>query len=310
MLVKAPDTKLPIRSPWLAIVNRQTEVSRELAGARTLASLEPLPQWVGWCYETRKGQSKRTKVPYRPSGMRARANDPATWRTRKEVQNYAGQPVYFDGAGLMLGKLRDSSRLCAYGIDLDTCRDPKTGEIAGWAAEELARFPSYAEVSPSGTGVKLFGLYRMADLPALLDALGQTYGKQRYGFKHCLDGGEHGPGIEFYAAVRFFTVTGRRLPDAPAELHLTDVGPLVHLIREHGGSSGGGHGPHRAGTRAAGTECDNSRSAAAMRLGKKLVAMGASYEVMRDALLGDPGEVGEWAHEKGLANGERELWRI
>ncbi len=31
LLVKAPNTKLPIQSPWLAIMNRQTEIARKLA---------------------------------------------------------------------------------------------------------------------------------------------------------------------------------------------------------------------------------------------------------------------------------------
>jgi hypothetical protein len=33
LLVKAPNTKLPIQSPWLAIMNRQTEIARKLTRA-------------------------------------------------------------------------------------------------------------------------------------------------------------------------------------------------------------------------------------------------------------------------------------
>ena len=36
LLVKAPHTKLPIQSPWLAIVNRQTEIARKLAAELAL----------------------------------------------------------------------------------------------------------------------------------------------------------------------------------------------------------------------------------------------------------------------------------
>lgn len=36
LLVKAPNTKLPIQSPWLAIVNRQTEIARKLAAELAL----------------------------------------------------------------------------------------------------------------------------------------------------------------------------------------------------------------------------------------------------------------------------------
>ena len=36
LLVKAPNTKLPIQSPWLAIMNRQTEIARKLAAELAL----------------------------------------------------------------------------------------------------------------------------------------------------------------------------------------------------------------------------------------------------------------------------------
>ncbi len=36
LLVKAPDTKLPIQSPWLSNMNRQTEIARELAAELAL----------------------------------------------------------------------------------------------------------------------------------------------------------------------------------------------------------------------------------------------------------------------------------
>ena len=36
LLVKAPNTKLPIQSPWVAIMNRQTEIARKLAAELAL----------------------------------------------------------------------------------------------------------------------------------------------------------------------------------------------------------------------------------------------------------------------------------
>ena len=35
-LVRAPHSKLPIQSPWVAIMNRQTEIARELAAELAL----------------------------------------------------------------------------------------------------------------------------------------------------------------------------------------------------------------------------------------------------------------------------------
>ena len=36
LLVKAPNTKLPIQSPWVAVMNRQTEIARKLAAELAL----------------------------------------------------------------------------------------------------------------------------------------------------------------------------------------------------------------------------------------------------------------------------------
>jgi P27 family predicted phage terminase small subunit len=40
MLVKAPNTGLPIQSPWLPIVNRQTDIARKLAADLALTPTE------------------------------------------------------------------------------------------------------------------------------------------------------------------------------------------------------------------------------------------------------------------------------
>jgi primase-polymerase (primpol)-like protein len=42
------------------------------------------------------------------------------------------------------------------GVDLDNCRGRETGEIADWAKEIIRGLASYTEVSPSGTGVKIW----------------------------------------------------------------------------------------------------------------------------------------------------------
>ncbi len=40
LLVKAPNTKLPIQSPWVAIMNHQTEFARKLAAGLALPPAE------------------------------------------------------------------------------------------------------------------------------------------------------------------------------------------------------------------------------------------------------------------------------
>lgn len=154
------------------------------------------PQWVLWRFVQRDG--KPTKVPFQTNGRPARPNDPATWSTFASVAEKAGK---YDGIGYVFA---EDDPYC--GIDLDGCRNPQTGEIAEWAAELIRRAGTYAEVSPSGTGVKLFargnwngqGHNRKVDAPTVTD--------------------EKQPGIELYDSKRFFCVTGDRLPESPATI--------------------------------------------------------------------------------------------
>src|SRR6185437_16610989 len=42
------------------------------------------------------------------------------------------------------------------GIDLDDCIDPATGELKAWGQQFIDQLDSYSEISPSGTGVKVY----------------------------------------------------------------------------------------------------------------------------------------------------------
>ena len=107
-------------------------------------------QWVAWKAVPMPGKKAR-KIPINPAtGDQAKANDSATWgsfeaaveRARKD--NLAGIGYEFAADDPYAG------------IDLDHCRDNKTGQwvvdVADWTVE---LFSTYAEASPSGTGVKL-----------------------------------------------------------------------------------------------------------------------------------------------------------
>ena len=117
------------------------------------ADYADLPRWVCWRPETRNG--KPTKVPVTWTGKAAKSTDPATWNVcaacAKGVANRG-----FAGTGIVLGDLGDGRHLV--GVDLDGCRDPDTGAIDPWAQAVLDDFKSYAEVSPSGTGIKIFAI--------------------------------------------------------------------------------------------------------------------------------------------------------
>ncbi len=95
------------------------------------------------------------------------------------------------------------------GIDLDHVRDLETGELAPEAAEIIRRCGTYAEVSPSGRGVKLIGFVPIDATPELPRKKSDLD-----------DGGE----IEVYASGRYFTATGDRLEEAPAELGNVEEG--------------------------------------------------------------------------------------
>jgi primase-polymerase (primpol)-like protein len=144
------------------------------------AQLTERPQWVCWRLETRR--DKPTKVPYTPgTERRASSTDLLTWRTfREALEAYEAALPPYDGIGFVL-----SSADPFVGIDLDRCRDPKDGEISGWAQKIISRVQEgYIEASPSGTGVHII-----------------VQGAVR-------DGGMRKGKVEMYSRERFFTITG------------------------------------------------------------------------------------------------------
>lgn len=156
--------------------------------------LRALPQWVTWklC-----GDDAR-KVPFNAvTGTTARTNDQSTWSdygTAVEAlhtSDHAGLGFVFAGGGGL------------FGIDLDGCIDAEGG-IQPWAMQIVRDFATYAEISPSGTGIKLFargsldrGRKTELDTPAVCDRK---------------------PAVEMYGSGRYFTVTGQRVGDTPLEL--------------------------------------------------------------------------------------------
>jgi hypothetical protein len=134
----------------------------------TLADLANRSVWVGWRQEMRNGRS--TKIPYDPKTGRLAATDNAsTWATRDQAERWANCERA-DGVGVMLGELDGGELLC--GIDLDTCRSPESDDIAPWAQEIIDRFMTYTEVSPSGTGAKLFFTVDSGDLAISRENMG------------------------------------------------------------------------------------------------------------------------------------------
>ena len=155
--------------------------------ARVFAGYLGEPRWVEW------KDIAGNKVPYTPGTKRkALVDKPATWRRLADCR---GDRRGFVLNGDDLG-----------GIDLDACRNPETGELTPWAMEIVTDFNSYTEISPSGTGVKIFARGAPDAISNNVLAMpGEPISGKR-------------PQIEAYITKRYFTVTGERLPEAPDEI--------------------------------------------------------------------------------------------
>jgi hypothetical protein len=152
-----------------------------------LAPLGAMPNWVVWRL-TKNGSGKWTKPPFQsqfPSRL-ARNNVAATWSSHaaavEAVKNGEG-----DGIGFVL----TGTDIVA--IDLDHCRDPKTGQIDPWAQAIIDQAAgSYVEITVSGTGLRVIGKGAGAETHTNYKIEGQDGAK-----------------VEIYrGAVRYITVSG------------------------------------------------------------------------------------------------------
>jgi hypothetical protein len=95
------------------------------------------------------------------------------------------------------------------GIDLDSCRDAN-GAIADWAQGVITRFNTYAEVSPSETGVKLFFLMTADDWNKLLSLLGLNAEDKQLTRKTFAAGPHREVAID---TARFYAITEQKFDD-------------------------------------------------------------------------------------------------
>lgn len=160
-------------------------------------TLTTRPQWVVWKAEERNG--KLTKVPYNArTGQLAESDNAATWSTYGEAVDVA---ECYDGIGYVFSPDDPYT-----GIDLDDCIVDTT--LLPWAEQLLRGLSSYSEISPSGTGIKVWvegktpgsAKPRKAKIPPEIipsDVPGS---------------------IEIYPTGRFFTVTGWHVQGTPREI--------------------------------------------------------------------------------------------
>ncbi|MUV88501.1 hypothetical protein GJ629_00220 [Halapricum sp. CBA1109] len=155
-------------------------------------TIRGIEQWICWREKDRDG--KTTKIPtkpYRTSGSpNAKTDDPSHWRDFETALNYhrSGR-IATTGIGFVFSKETE-----IVGVDLDSCRNPETGEFDKWAQDVIDRLDSFTEVSPSETGAHVLLKGRLPD------------GRNRRG------------DIEMYDEGRFFTVTGEHVEGTPLEI--------------------------------------------------------------------------------------------
>lgn len=155
------------------------------------SELKQISQWVLWKTVMRDGQA--TKLPYRFTGELAKSNDPETWGDFETALKRYLLGVW-DGIGFVFSA---DDPYC--GIDLDGCRKKDTGEISEWAKQIILEFSSYAEVSPSETGVKIWvrGSWPYSGNKQILKDMEPVSDKT--------------PAIEVYDKLRYFAATGNAL---------------------------------------------------------------------------------------------------
>lgn len=173
--------------------------------ARELAEY---PQWVAWEYR----EQKKKKAPINPHTWQdASPIDRSTWGTYDEALAAAGRN---EQVGFVF-----SADDPFTGIDLDDC--VIDGEVLPWAVEIVESLNSYTEISPSGTGLKIW-------------IKGRKPGDK------CRTGD-----IEIYDEDRFFTFTGRVFHNRSIEDCQDQLEHLYHKLfppeqESHGINTGGG----------------------------------------------------------------------
>jgi hypothetical protein len=215
-----------------------------------LADLAEMPRWVAWREEEREradGTSVKTKIPYDPNsnGQAKIPTNPATWGTRAKAERRwrqldDGRP---GGVGIVLGDLGNG--FCLMGLDLDRCITPNDDgiDIDDPTNAILERFNSYAEVSPSRLGIKVFFLIP-DDHKAAVERLLER--KTRKAFAAT----EH---REIAVDVaRYYAVTGVGLDDHP-RLRVVAVEDIRWFIAEAGPQFLREHRPEAAATATART---------------------------------------------------------
>lgn len=185
-------------SPFARADSRYCSTRCRVASHRVRhAGASPLPAALRDC--ARWVRHDAAKRPLTVQGRGASSTNARTWATYAA----AHASTVGDGIGFVLN---GDGIVC---LDLDHCITDDG--IAPWAAAVLANTPAtYVEVSPSGSGLHVWGT---GDVPA--------------GRVLAVDGGR----VEVYGASRYLTVTEKPYAGAPS--HLADLSAVIAQVTHH-----------------------------------------------------------------------------
>lgn len=222
--------------------------------------------WVCWSEIERDG--RRVKLPLSPvNGRAASVAQPGTWARYTQAKTFRRK----SGVGLVL-TLTAQGRLI--GIDLDSCRHPETGAVAGWATEVIDAMASYTEISPSGSGFKIFAVMTEQEWQGARMLLSRDM--RRLGASWKMAGDHHPPGVELYLGGRYFTVTGREDGARPVrKIACEEVSLIIRLCEQRFKKAAS---RSRTASRRRGKGVDQSESGRAFRVCLAAVREGVPVE--------------------------------
>ncbi len=177
-----------------------------------LSELVKINKWLNWKWHTRPN-GKLDKPPTDAYGIKSGTNNPLNHRPLENAA-WSVRAGYTDGIGF--APAADFGYIF---IDLDDCIDPVTREMLPGAVDIIQRAGSYAEISPSGNGVRIIGY-----------ADGWNYGNAiRY--YELPDKSFHG---EMYTNSGYVTITFDSI--VPANTSLRNVAAVANELGAYGRS--------------------------------------------------------------------------
>ena len=237
------------------IFNSETECSNEVQRLKLLQKQHPLrpevippelvhsSQWIVWSYEVggrKNGKFGPDKIAYQARNPQLKSSrwHASDWSDLATALQCVKDNPHIDGIGYFFSK-NDG----LIGVDFDNCRDPKTGRIRKEYQFWIDKLNGYTEVSPSGTGIKVW----------VKGTINSKYFRndESTGFRiqNFADGI-----IEIYRRGQYFTVTTQSLEGfeyiKPAQEELDVLSEFYHSRTRNtlsGGWVSGEYGPNVAG---------------------------------------------------------------